>query len=128
MVDGTIFWSLRQAREIAFDPGHPSYKAAISVRAGARLTLKVAARDRDWLSLDYDRTVNDPPGVPVTHFVPCAPDTPRFSDDGVVGARPLGRRVRRRAGGMRDAAPAPRGPARSGGTCGWASGRPVAPA
>jgi hypothetical protein len=85
VVDGTIFWSLRRARELTFDPEHPSYKAAISVRAGARLTLKVAARDRDWVSLDYDRTVNDPPGVPVTHFVPCAPDTPRFSDDGVIG-------------------------------------------
>jgi hypothetical protein len=85
VVAGTIFWSLRRAQEATFDRDHRTYKAAISVRAGARLTLKVAARDRGWLSLDYDRTVQDPPGVPATHFIPCAPDTPRFSDDGVVG-------------------------------------------
>jgi hypothetical protein len=85
VVDGTIFWGLRRARGMTFDADHRTHKAAIRVRSGARLTLKVAARDRDWLSLDYDRTVRDPPGVPVTRFVPCAPDTPRFSDDGVVG-------------------------------------------
>ena len=66
--------------------------------------------------------VQDAPGVPVTHFVPCAPDTPRFSDDGVVGLQTSW------AGGFnvgragcatlllrRD------GRRRSGGACGWAS-------
>jgi hypothetical protein len=36
--------------------------------------------DRDWLKHDYDRVDRVS-----ARFVPCAPDTARFSDDGVVG-------------------------------------------
>lgn len=81
-VDGTIFWGLRNAERRSFDGRRATrgYKAAISVRHGAPLTVKVAASDRDWIKLDYDRVERLS-----VRFVPCAPDTPRFSDDGVVG-------------------------------------------
>ena len=78
-VDGTVFWGLRNAERRTFD-GRRGHKAAISVPHGAPLTVKVAARDRGWLKLDYDRVERWS-----VRFVPCAPDTPRFSDDGVVG-------------------------------------------
>ena len=39
--------------------------------------------DRSWLELTYDRETRE--GAPRLRFVPCPPDTPRFSDDGVVG-------------------------------------------
>jgi hypothetical protein len=81
-LDGTIFWGLRRAERRTFDGrrSRRGYKAAISVRSGAPLTVKVAAADRGWLKLDYDRVERLS-----VRFVPCAPDTPRFSDDGVVG-------------------------------------------
>jgi hypothetical protein len=81
-VDGTVFWGLRNAERRTFDGtrARRGHKAAISVRHGAPLTVKVAASDRDWLKLDYDRVERSS-----VRFVPCAPDTPRFSDDGVVG-------------------------------------------
>ena len=78
-VDGTVFWGLRNAERRTFD-GSRGHKAAISVLHGAPLTVKVAARDRGWLKLDYDRIERSS-----VRFAPCAPDTPRFSDDGVVG-------------------------------------------
>jgi hypothetical protein len=80
--DGTIFWGLRNAQRRTFDGRRSTrgYKAAISVRHGAPLTVKVAAGDRDWLRLDYERVERLS-----VRFFPCAPDTPRFSDDGVVG-------------------------------------------
>jgi hypothetical protein len=81
-VDGTVFWGLRNAERRTFDGTRAKrgHKAAISVRGGAPLTVKVAAADRDWLKLDYDRVQRS-----TVRFVPCKPDTPRFSDDGVVG-------------------------------------------
>jgi hypothetical protein len=81
VVDGTIFWGLRRAERLTFGGRRKGHKAGISVRHGARLTVKLAARDRDWLALDYAAAAS----ASTTHFVPCAPDTPRFSDDGVVG-------------------------------------------
>jgi hypothetical protein len=94
-VDGTVFWGLRNAERRTFDGTRATrgQKAAISVRSGAPLTVKVAASDRDWLKLDYDRVERLS-----VRFVPCAPDTPRFSDDGVVGEETAwagGFRVRR---------------------------------
>jgi hypothetical protein len=81
-VDGTVFWGLRNAERRIFDGtrARRGHKAAISVRSGAPLTVKIAAADRGWLKLDYDRIQRS-----TVRFVPCAPDTPRFSDDGVVG-------------------------------------------
>jgi hypothetical protein len=81
-LDGTVFWGLRNAERRTFDGTRSTrgHKAAISVRRGPALTVKVAASDRAWLKLDYDRTER-----PSVRFVPCAPDNPRFSDDGVVG-------------------------------------------
>jgi hypothetical protein len=80
--DGTVFWGLRDAERRTFDGRRATrgYKAAISVRHGAPLTVRVSAKDRSWLKLDYDRVERRS-----LRFVPCAPDTPRFSDEGVVG-------------------------------------------
>jgi hypothetical protein len=66
-------------------------KAGVSVRAPGPLTVKVAPQDRDWVALDYDRerwrergrTVAD--GQASVRFLPCDPDTPRFSGRGHVG-------------------------------------------
>ena len=55
------------------------------MRAGAPLRIKVAVRDRSWLAVDYDRTDTSGKGAPEVRVIPCSPDTPRFSDDGVVG-------------------------------------------
>jgi hypothetical protein len=84
---GATFWGLRNARTHRFDGRgwNRVYKAALSVRAGKPLRIKVAARDRSWLKLDYDRTRKAYAGQHLVRAVPCAPDTPRFSDDGVVG-------------------------------------------
>ena len=60
------------------------WKAAISVRYGRRLHLQVGdARPLAGCELTYDRETRE--GAPRLRFTPCAPDTPRFSDDGVVG-------------------------------------------
>ena len=76
------------------------------------------------MALDYDRESRG--AGPSVRFHPCAPDTPRFSDDGVVGDETAwagGFKLQRT--GLRDTAPAPRGrgavaqPARA------ASGRPL---
>jgi hypothetical protein len=61
------------------------WKSGLGVRAGAPLRIKVAVRDRSWLAVDYDRTDRSGKGAPEVRVIPCAPDTPRFSDDGVVG-------------------------------------------
>jgi hypothetical protein len=92
-LDGAIFWGLRRAETQDFDPERKNLgvKAAISVRHGAPLTIKIADGDRDWIALDYDHYDEEYPytlagnGEAVTRFVTCAPATPRFSDDGVVG-------------------------------------------
>ena len=80
---GAIFWGLRQAERATFDRRRDGWKAGISVRYGPRLHLQVAVPDRSWLELTYDRQTRE--GAPRVRFTPCAPDTPRFSDDGVVG-------------------------------------------
>jgi hypothetical protein len=91
------FWGLRQWRTHSFEPGggpdggDPVVKAAVSVRAPGPATVKVAAEDRQWVALDYDRerwrergrTVAD--GQTSVRFFPCDPDTPRFSGPGHVG-------------------------------------------
>ncbi|MDA0163895.1 hypothetical protein OM076_26730 [Solirubrobacter ginsenosidimutans] len=86
-VHGATFFGLRRARTADFEGkrANPVIKSGLSVRAGAPMRIKVAARDRDWLALDYDRTDKSGEGAPMVRVVPCAPDTPRFSDDGVVG-------------------------------------------
>ena len=80
---GAIFWGLRNAERETFDRRQDSWKAAISVRYGRPLHVQVAMPDRSWLELTYDRQTRE--GAPQLRFTPCAPDTPRFSDDGVVG-------------------------------------------
>lgn len=80
---GATFWGLRQAERETFDRRQDSWKAAISVRHGAPLLLQVTMPDRSWVELTYDRETRE--GAPRLRFLPCPPDTPRFSDDGVVG-------------------------------------------
>jgi hypothetical protein len=83
-VGGTTFFGLRNARRHDFTEQHV-WKAGLGVRAGAPLRIKVAVRDRSWLAVDYDRTDQSGKGAPEVRVIPCDPDTPRFSDDGVVG-------------------------------------------
>ena len=84
---GVTFWGLRNARTHTFDGRRWNrvYKAGLGVRAGKPMRIRVAARDRAWLKLDYDRTREPYVGSHELRAIPCAPDTPRFSDDGVVG-------------------------------------------
>jgi hypothetical protein len=86
-VHGVTFFGLRKARTRDFEGDRASavIKSGLGVRAGAPMRIKVARRDRAWLALDYDRTDSSGRGAPEVRAVPCAPDTPRFSDDGVVG-------------------------------------------
>jgi len=81
-------WGVRQARGFAFDRRHRFWKAGLSVRGDRPVTIRVAARDRGWLSLYYvvgpqPRRVAD--GDPALRFEPCPPGTPSFSNH-----RPLG--------------------------------------
>src|SRR5687768_5778337 len=86
-VHGVTFFGLRNARSHHFDGSrsHRVWKAGLGVRAGAPMRIEVARGDRSWLALDYDRTDRSGNGAPEVRAVPCDPDTPRFSDDGVVG-------------------------------------------
>lgn len=86
-VHGATFFALRLARLRDFEgpDSSPVLKSGLGVRAGAPVRIKVARRDRAWLALDYDRTGESGRGAPEVRAVPCAPGTPRFSDDGVVG-------------------------------------------
>jgi hypothetical protein len=81
-VAGATFMVLRNAVREDFEARHAQqvYKAGIGVTYGAPLQVKVALKDRSWLMLDYARTAGRE-----VRFEPCAPDTPRFSDDGTVG-------------------------------------------
>ncbi|WP_028064587.1 hypothetical protein [Solirubrobacter soli] len=83
-VGGVTFFGLRNAVRHDFTE-EPVYKSGLGVRAGAPVRIKVAARDRSWLAVDYDRTDRSGKGAPEVRVIPCAPDTPHFSDDGVVG-------------------------------------------
>lgn len=80
---GVIFWGLRNAAT-RLGRDDEGWKAAISVRHGAPLRLRVAWPDRDRVALDYDRETRGE-WAREQRIVPCPPDTPRFSDDGVVG-------------------------------------------
>jgi hypothetical protein len=85
---GATFFGLRHAALENFRRrrANKGYKAGLGVTYGAPLRIKVAMRDRAWLALDYDReTKQQGVGAPEIRVVPCSPDTPRFSDDGVVG-------------------------------------------
>src|SRR5690348_10224080 len=84
-VGGVTFWGLRNARGHDFSAKQQVWKSGLGVRAGAPLRIRVAARDRSWLAVDYDRTDSSGRGAPEVRVIPCDPDTPRFSDDGVVG-------------------------------------------
>src|SRR6266545_3379720 len=48
-------WGVRRARDASFGPGgtHDGWKAGVSVRDYRPVTVRVAARDRRWLALDY---------------------------------------------------------------------------
>lgn len=83
-VGGATFFGLRDARAHDFTDEHV-FKSGLGVRAGAPLRIRVAVRDRSWLALDYDRTDRSGKGAPEVRVIPCDPDTPRFSDDGIVG-------------------------------------------
>jgi hypothetical protein len=86
-VHGATFFGLRNARSHHFEGSRTNrvWKSGLGVRAGAPMRIKVARRDRSWLALDYDRTDRSGDGAPLVRVIPCDPDTPRFSDDGVVG-------------------------------------------
>jgi hypothetical protein len=85
---GATFMGLRRAERVDFSGrrADQGYKAGLGVTAGAPMRIKVAVRDRSWLALGYARGAEAlDAGAPEVRFVPCAPDTPRFSDGGVVG-------------------------------------------
>jgi len=84
-VGGVTFWGLENARGHDFTTSRRVWKAGLGVRAGAPLRIRVRARDRSWLKVDYDRTDDSGRGAVEVRVVPCDPATPRFSDDGVVG-------------------------------------------
>jgi hypothetical protein len=79
---GAIFWGLRNA-ERQYDRRQDGWKAGFSVRYGRPMHVQVGMPDRSWLQLSYG--IENREGVMQVRFVPCAPSTPRFSDDGVVG-------------------------------------------
>jgi hypothetical protein len=92
-VNGVILWGLRNAtrREFGGGRGALTYKAGLGLSYGRPMRIAVAMRDRNWLALDYDGTRHDGEplslrdGAPVMRFVPCAPDTPRFTDKRPIG-------------------------------------------
>ena len=84
MRHGAIFWGLRNAQRETFD------RRRDALEGGDQRALRPAAAPEGgdaatarWLELTYDRQTRE--GAPRLRFTPCAPDTPRFSDDGVVG-------------------------------------------
>ena len=83
MRHGAIFWGLRNAERETFDRRQKGWKAGISVRYGQPHAR--AGRDARPLLARADLRPETREGAPRLRFVPCAPSTPRFSDDGVVG-------------------------------------------
>src|SRR5262245_5837510 len=79
-VGGVTFWGLRNARTHDFASGQHVYKSGLGVRAGKPLRIRVAAQDRSWLAVDYDRADRSGRGAPEVRVIPCDPATPRFSD------------------------------------------------
>jgi hypothetical protein len=81
-------WGVRLARGERFRPGQ--WKAGVSVRDYRPVTVRVAARDRGWVALDYVQARNAvrvADADSVVRFEPCPPGTRRFSaDHGPLGA------------------------------------------
>jgi hypothetical protein len=75
------FAALRRARTWDFSEQR-TWKAGLGVRAGRPVRVKIAAADRGWLALDYSRAAGP---AATLRAIPCDPDTPQFSRDGVVG-------------------------------------------
>lgn len=65
------------------DDGRYFVKAAVTIRAGRRVTISVPARLVDRIGLAYATT---PEPVPAVRFERCPPATRAFSYDGRVGA------------------------------------------
>jgi hypothetical protein len=94
VVGAVTLWGLRRAQGHAFGPnaahGMDGWKGGISVRGYRSVTLRVAARDRRWLALDYVRRPADRrlrqigDGDSAVRFEPCRPGTRSF-----IG-RPMG--------------------------------------
>jgi hypothetical protein len=73
-------WGVRLARSDRFRPG--TWKAGISVRGHRPVTVRVAARDRGWVALDYVQARNATrvaDADPAVRFEPCPPGTRSFS-------------------------------------------------
>jgi hypothetical protein len=95
IVGAVTLWGLRHARDHAFGPGGPrgdeGWKAALSVRGYRPVTVRVAARDRGWVALDYVRRPADPRARHVAdadsavRFEPCPPGTRTFDDRRALG-------------------------------------------
>jgi hypothetical protein len=73
-------WGVRLARSDRFLPG--LWKAGVTVRDYRPVTVRVAARDRGWVALDYVQArnatrVDDADSA--VRFVPCPPGTRGFS-------------------------------------------------
>jgi hypothetical protein len=95
VVGAITLWGLRRARSHAFAPGRArgdeGWKAGVTVHGHRPVTVRVAARDRGWVALDYvrrptghgARRVSD--GDSAVRFDPCPPGTRSF-----VTRRPLG--------------------------------------
>ena len=89
-VSNLTLWGVLRARDASFGPGgqHDGWKAGVSVRGDRPVTLRVAARDRGWLALEYvpgRRATHVVDGDATVRFEPCPSGTRRFSD-----GRPLG--------------------------------------
>ena len=109
-VHGATFFGLRNARSHHFDGSrsHRVWKAGLGVRAGAPMRIKVALGDRSWLALDYDRTDRSGKRRARGARGPMRPGHAAVQRRRGRGERDgLGRRLRRAARRLRDAAPAP---------------------
>jgi hypothetical protein len=85
-------WGARGAVDGRFGPGEghrdEGWKSGASVRGYRAVTVRVARRDRVWVSLDYGEGPSPrlAGGDPVVRFEPCPPGTRRFSDGRPLGA------------------------------------------
>jgi hypothetical protein len=83
-------WGIRRARNASFGArARDGWKAGVSVRGYRAVTVRVAARHRRWLALNYvsGRHATDVSSAdPAVRFEPCPPGTLRFSDGRPLGA------------------------------------------
>jgi hypothetical protein len=97
IVMGAItFWGLRRAEDHRFGPGgargDDGWKAGISVRGYETVTVRVAARDRAWVALDYvPRAANRRPRYvadadSAVRFMPCPRGTRSLASGRLLGA------------------------------------------